>query len=101
MLLKGNVTIRAQGKKSWRFFTHPNQIGQYVPGVETIETVAAHRKQNQASAEIDAVSNPLTALGASLSFSNLQFSMEDEITLGSVSIQISSYSTTNLRNGDH
>jgi len=44
MLLKGEVTINAPRKKVWDFMTDPNQIGQCVPGVETIETVEELKK---------------------------------------------------------
>jgi hypothetical protein len=55
-----------KGKEVEDFLTDPNQIGQYVPGVEMIEAVEAHRKQNQAPIEIEAVPNLLTALRESL-----------------------------------
>lgn len=44
MLLKGDVTIHAPRKKVWDFLTDPNQIGQCVPGVESIETVEPLKK---------------------------------------------------------
>lgn len=39
MLLKGDVTIHAPRKKVWDFLIDPNQIGQYLPGIEKIETI--------------------------------------------------------------
>ena len=39
MLLKGDVTIHALWQKVWDVLTDPNQIRQYMPGVEKIETI--------------------------------------------------------------
>jgi hypothetical protein len=55
-----------KGKEVEDFLTDQNQIGRYVPGVEMIEAVEAHRKQNQAPVEKEAVPNLLTALRESL-----------------------------------
>ena len=44
MLLKGDVSIRAPRKQVWDFLTDPNQLGQCVPGVETIEIIEPNKK---------------------------------------------------------
>jgi carbon monoxide dehydrogenase subunit G len=44
MQLKGDVSIQAPRKKVWDFLTDPNQLGQCVPGVETIETIEPLKK---------------------------------------------------------
>jgi len=48
MLLKSNIKIRAQSKKVGDFLIDLSQVRQYSPGVEMIETIEAHRKQNKA-----------------------------------------------------
>jgi carbon monoxide dehydrogenase subunit G len=44
MLLKGEVSIRANRKKVWDFLTDPNQIGQCLPGIEKIETIELNKR---------------------------------------------------------
>ncbi len=39
MFLNGDVTIHAPRRKVWDFLTNPNQLGQCLPGVESIETI--------------------------------------------------------------